>query len=254
MSISDSLHNFVDKVALKNDEVYAKIGIVTKIDDSKSTCTVKPIDGSPEIFDVRLKASLCKSPNDIKISKTENTASSDHPVSLIEVPQLGSHVCVIFLNANNAFVALSEKVDTIYQAIAPIPSLTGASKSSTYSLMNEGFYGLNIDKGESVFKVGDSIIKITHKNTPSPVIEIINKQADGSNSITLDTNGISIEDKNANKVTTNANGIIIEESNSSKITLSSSGTEITDGTNTITLGSDGVNINGNLSIKNDESF
>lgn len=78
----------------------------------------------------------------------------------------------------------------------------------------------------------------------------------GANKLTIDANGVQLEDSNGNKVTTSSSGIVIEDKNGSgdklnKITMSSTGVDITDKNgNTIACdNSNGVVINGNLQIK-----
>ena len=48
----------------------------------------------------------------------------------------------------------------------------------------------------------------------------------GNNKITVNNNGIQIEDKNGNKITTSSSGIIIEDKNSCKIETSSTSVKI----------------------------
>ncbi len=74
-----------------NDETYSKICKVDTVDKDKKVCDVTPIDGSAEIFDVRL--------------------SSDPDSSYVIYPKEGSNVIVSWLDKNNAFVSAVSNVD-----------------------------------------------------------------------------------------------------------------------------------------------
>ena len=74
------------------DEVYAKVCEVLEVNASDKTIDVKPIDGTSEIYTVRLQAE----------SKTGG---------LVLIPKAGSMVVVVFLNKNNAVVVNTSEIE-----------------------------------------------------------------------------------------------------------------------------------------------
>jgi len=71
---------------------------VTKVDEDEFTIDAKPLDGTPELFDIRLKSGIDSSNE-----------------GLIVVPEKGSHVLVTLINndPNKAFVSGTNKVASI---------------------------------------------------------------------------------------------------------------------------------------------
>ncbi|MCG8476199.1 MAG: hypothetical protein MI784_12095 [Cytophagales bacterium] len=267
MSLSETLHAFVDKVALKNEEVYAKIGTVAaeSVDTEKGTCTVKPIDGTPEIYDVRLKAAPTPLPGDIRVS-SDSKSELKSIASRIEVPKEGSYVCVVFINNDNAFIAMNEQVEYIYTAVAPKTEDDDKNEvCTTYSIMRDGHIGFAVEnekEGEFISKVGDAIVHL-HK---------VNEEENGKKTLTetgsLKIGDISFELKKVTETETQtqtatvqvgkSSFVIRKDNNGETIQLSSGGSTIhltedsieaaiKDGS-TINMAGEKVTINGALEI------
>jgi hypothetical protein len=81
----------IKKLTKTSDEVYAKVCEVIEVNQSEKTIDVKPIDGTAEIFDVRLQAE----------SETGG---------LVLFPKKGSAVLVVFINKNCAAVVNTSEI------------------------------------------------------------------------------------------------------------------------------------------------
>ena len=92
--MENNIPNVIRKISQNSDEVYAKVAQVLTIDSTNKTVDVKPVDGSAEVFNVRLQAE----------SETGG---------LIIYPKIGSMVLVVFLNKNNAVVVNASAIDAI---------------------------------------------------------------------------------------------------------------------------------------------
>jgi hypothetical protein len=82
----------IKKISKSSDEVYAKVCEVLEVNTNDVTIDAKPIDGTAEIFNVRLQAE----------SETGG---------LVVFPKVGSMVLVVFLNKNNAAVVNTSEID-----------------------------------------------------------------------------------------------------------------------------------------------
>jgi hypothetical protein len=71
----------------------SKVAKVTAVDTSKRTCDVEPIDGTAEIFDVRLQAFV------------------DNTEGVVLFPKKGSMVVVTLLSIESAFVSQTSEID-----------------------------------------------------------------------------------------------------------------------------------------------
>jgi hypothetical protein len=77
-------------------------GIVTELDRTANTCTVAPADGSPDLFDVRLTASI-----------------DENDKVMVIYPALNSHVLVTIIgdNENVAFVSMCSEVEEVFISV-----------------------------------------------------------------------------------------------------------------------------------------
>lgn len=89
--LKESLRKIMDS----NEEHYAKPCKVLSVDKDNRTCVVEPIDGSAQIPNVRLQAT---------VSQTEG---------MTLLPKLNSNVLVGFLSKHFAFVCLTDEVDSV---------------------------------------------------------------------------------------------------------------------------------------------
>lgn len=92
--MDDGIATIVKHLSKNDDEVYAKVCEVLEVNASDKTIDVKPIDGTAEIFNVRLQAE----------SETGG---------LVLFPKVGSMVLVVFLNKNNAAVVNTSEIEKL---------------------------------------------------------------------------------------------------------------------------------------------
>jgi hypothetical protein len=91
LTIKEAIQNIVKN----EEEIYSLIGVVAEVDESKRTTTVFPIDGSAQIYDVKLQA------------------NESGTTGLVQIPTEGSEVVVKFLSKETAFVSLCTEVDKV---------------------------------------------------------------------------------------------------------------------------------------------
>jgi hypothetical protein len=89
------IKDLISKLAETGNEIYSLPCEVVSVNTTKRTCTVKPSNGSPLIYKVRLQA-------------LEGGA-----VGVFAKPKAGSSVLVSFLSKNFAFVALTSEIDEL---------------------------------------------------------------------------------------------------------------------------------------------
>jgi len=85
---------------LAREKIYCIIGEVTVVDNGKRTCTVKPIDGTPDLYDVRMTP---------EISTTGGLLDG-----LCVFPNKGSMVVVAFLNPTTGVIISSNTASQIF--------------------------------------------------------------------------------------------------------------------------------------------
>ena len=83
------------KGVLQEEEIYSVVGTVEKVDESKRTCTVKPSDDSPDLFNVRL----------------QSFESNDN--GLVLIPKKDSKVIVTFMNNSIGFVSMCSELEKV---------------------------------------------------------------------------------------------------------------------------------------------
>lgn len=91
MNEQSNFGQIIKHISKTSDEVYAKVCEVLEVNQSEKTVDVKPIDGTAEIFDVRLQAE----------SETGG---------LVLFPKKGSVVLVVFINKNSAMVVNTSEI------------------------------------------------------------------------------------------------------------------------------------------------
>jgi hypothetical protein len=87
--------NKIFNIFLAREKIYSIVGVVSDIDVSTRTCTVSPIDDSPDLFDVRFQAS----------------ESLSEGINII--PTDGSFVVVSFMNKTTAVIINTSDIDKI---------------------------------------------------------------------------------------------------------------------------------------------
>ncbi|BDD07504.1 hypothetical protein [Aureibacter tunicatorum] len=244
MTVLESLHQFVDKVALKGEEIYAKVGVVTEIQEDKSTCTIVPIDGSPTIYDVKLQVSPSPIPHEIpSVSEDINQQKilSQAKGTTMVVPKKGSFACVIFINSTTAFIGMVEKADKIFNIINPSIGDTPntAMQMSEGNLLLEAT-GTERSGGEIKIWAGESSLSIKKNAEENTFTAIVNETKTlniTNNEITISENStgqiikLSETDKNI-KILSDETSVIIDHDKieatkeKSKLTINDSHIEL----------------------------
>ena len=78
-----------------NEEIYSVMGEAISVDNDARTCKVSPLDGSADIFNVRLQTKI----------------ASD--IGLVLFPKQGSQVTVSFLSKELAFVSKTDEIESL---------------------------------------------------------------------------------------------------------------------------------------------
>ena len=87
--------NKIFNIFLAREKIYSIVGVVSDIDVSTRTCTVSPIDDSPDLFDVRFQSSESLSEG------------------ICVYPTNGSYVVVSFMNKTTAVIIKTSEIDKI---------------------------------------------------------------------------------------------------------------------------------------------
>lgn len=159
------MKDIIQSLAKTDDEVYAKVGTVEKVDTDEKTCDVIPLDGSAKLFDVYLQA------------------DSDNG-GILQIPKVGSLVCVIFINKETAVIANTGEIEVltvkIQNSIFEMDEnkLTLKKDNTIFEIDQDGF--LLKKENETMKKLmGDLLaaikaMKFTTNN--GPTIQLINLQ------------------------------------------------------------------------------
>lgn len=134
------------------EQVYSLTGTVTGIDADNRTCTVKPVNGDAEIFDVRLQAVI------------------GNDSGVVVFPASGSVVLVTMLNPHAGFISLCSDVDRV-EITCPRVDLGGPD-------------GEAIPKGEAL---NDSLMAITDNiiDLANHLVTFSSTQASASSGVLL---------------------------------------------------------------------
>lgn len=92
-SLRDAVKTMFDKFYKDEEEIYLLRGVVTEVDEDALTCSVKPNDDNPEIYDVLL--------------------STNGDLSRVEFPKVDTQVTIGFLDKETAMVLHCEELDKI---------------------------------------------------------------------------------------------------------------------------------------------
>ncbi len=90
------IKELIKDIIKDHEEIYSLVCKVDKVDLDNRTCDVTPLDGSAEVFDVRLQA--------------DEAAST----GLMTIPKLETNVIVTFYNRNQAYLALVTEAEEIH--------------------------------------------------------------------------------------------------------------------------------------------
>lgn len=86
----------IQRLADKNQEVFGVICEVVAVDEAKRSCEVVPVNGKANITEVRIQASY------------------ELQEGIFAKPKIGSFVVVNFIDNNNAYVALFDKIEELH--------------------------------------------------------------------------------------------------------------------------------------------
>jgi phage baseplate assembly protein gpV len=86
------IKDLIRKLAEQQEELYSLVGIVLEVDEAKRVCRVRPLDGSAELFDVRLQSSV----------------SSE--IGIVVFPKIDSEVTVTFISKELAYVSQTTEI------------------------------------------------------------------------------------------------------------------------------------------------
>ena len=89
------LKDILKKLNENQEEIYSVLCSVVEIDENKRTIHAKPLNGSAEIFDVRLQTML------------------SGVIGVVTFPKIGSNVIVNFISKEVAYVALNSEIQKI---------------------------------------------------------------------------------------------------------------------------------------------
>lgn len=89
------LKDLLRQLLKDQEEIYSIIGQAVEVDEVKRVCRVKPLDGSAEVFDVRLQSRV----------------SSD--IGLVVFPAVNSEVTITFLSKDLAYVSQTDEIKSI---------------------------------------------------------------------------------------------------------------------------------------------
>jgi len=182
----ENLKSILQSLTKTQDEIYAKIGIFTKVTENTT-------DGKPYLCDVTL----------LDGSELHKVRLSVNPTAgVISVPELNSYVIVSFLNREEAFIAMIANVD-----YTVIETKNSAGEVSQVVIKNEG------DK--IAFEIiGVDNFNVTTKNGSS--INII-KESGNDTFVISNTDKIRLGVKNGSEITIKEDGIDIATSNKVRI-------------------------------------
>lgn len=82
-------------IAKADAELYSVVGEVIEVDEAKRFCTVAPLNGDADIFDVRLQA------------------AQELTDGVVLIPKIGSWVIVTFTGPNDGYIAERSQVDKV---------------------------------------------------------------------------------------------------------------------------------------------
>ena len=100
------------KLSENQDEIYSVLCSVIEVDESQRTIHAKPLNGSAEIFDVRLQTML------------------SGVIGIVNFPKVGSDVIVNFISKEVAYVALNSEIKKIQLNIGEMSFFVDATNAN----------------------------------------------------------------------------------------------------------------------------
>lgn len=120
------IKDILKKLYENQDEIYSVLCSVVEVDESQRTIHAKPLNGSAEIFDVRLQTML------------------SGVIGIVNFPKVGSDVIVNFISKEVAYVALNSEIEKIQLNIGDMSFLVDATNANL-DVENTSIISENID-------------------------------------------------------------------------------------------------------------
>jgi hypothetical protein len=106
------LKDILKKLNENQDEIYSVLCSVVEVDENQRTIHAKPLNGSAEIFDVRLQTML------------------SGVIGVVTFPKIGSDVIVNFISKEVAYIALNSEIEKIQLNIGAMSFFVDATNAN----------------------------------------------------------------------------------------------------------------------------
>jgi hypothetical protein len=106
------IKDILKKLHENQDEIYSVLCSVVEVDEGQRTIHAKPLNGSAEIFDVRLQTML------------------SGVIGIVNFPKVGSDVIVNFISKEVAYVALNSEIEKIQLNIGDMSFFVDATNAN----------------------------------------------------------------------------------------------------------------------------
>jgi hypothetical protein len=89
------IKDLIKKLVSDQEEIYSLIAVVNEVDEEKRTCNLKPVNGTAELFDVRLQSSV------------------NSETGVVLFPKIGSYVVANFISKELAYITKTDQITKI---------------------------------------------------------------------------------------------------------------------------------------------
>jgi len=137
--------DIIKKMTKTQEEIYSCVCTVTEIDEAKRLISVKPNNGSAEVFDVRLQTIV------------------SGVLGLVVFPKNGSEVIINFISKEVAYVALFSEIEKIQLNIGDLSLFVDASNMNL-AVENIDVTATNTELSSDNVKINASDTKINSDN------------------------------------------------------------------------------------------
>jgi phage baseplate assembly protein gpV len=134
------IKDILKKLHENQDEIYSILCSVVEVDEGQRTIHAKPLNGSAEIFDVRLQTML------------------SGVIGIVNFPKVGSDVIVNFISKEVAYVALNSEIEKIQLNIGDMSFFVDATNANL-DVENTSIISENIDVASENINVGATATK-----------------------------------------------------------------------------------------------
>jgi hypothetical protein len=134
------IKDILKKLYENKEEIYSVLCSVVEVDEGQRTIHAKPLNGSAEIFDVRLQTML------------------SGVIGIVNFPKVGSDVIVNFISKEVAYVALNSEIEKIQLNIGAMSFFVDATNANL-DVENTSVISENIDVASENINVGATATK-----------------------------------------------------------------------------------------------